>query len=102
MFRWYKAAVRCYVYLPDVFTPDAAAKEQSVWEDAFRKSRWFTRGWTLQELIAPAIVDFFSSEGHRLGNKLLLEAMIYDVTDIASTALRGDPLSNFSIEERMS
>jgi hypothetical protein len=72
------------------------------WELAFRQSRWFTRGWTLQELIAPTLVDFFSKGGERLGNKLSLEAMIHDITSITRSALRGDALSDFSIDERMS
>ena len=65
MFRWYRSAAKCYVYLTDVSTctPD----DESSWEAAFQASKWFTRGWTLQELIAPTIVEFFSIEGNRLG-----------------------------------
>ncbi|KAK9334343.1 heterokaryon incompatibility protein-domain-containing protein [Lipomyces starkeyi] len=63
MFRWYQRSRRCYVYLRDVSTNDED------WEDTFRRSRWFTRGWTLQELIAPSSVEFFSSDGQRLGYK---------------------------------
>ncbi|PQE03464.1 Tetratricopeptide-like helical domain protein [Rutstroemia sp. NJR-2017a BBW] len=102
MFRWYQNAARCYVYLSDVSKPDTGVDDQRVWEEAFRKSRWFTRGWTLQELIAPRLVDFFSSEGRRLGSKLSLESEIYEITGIANRALRGDKLSNFSIKERRS
>ncbi|KAH9207082.1 hypothetical protein DL95DRAFT_450501 [Leptodontidium sp. 2 PMI_412] len=76
--------------------------DQRAWEEAFMNSRLFTRGWTLQELIAPRLVDFFSSEGGRLGSKLSLESQIYEVTGIANKALRGDVLSNFSIKERRS
>src|ERR1700760_1117571 len=47
MFRWYRNSAKCYVYLADVSTKDWR------WKPAFRKSRWFSRGWTLQELIAP-------------------------------------------------
>src|SRR5438045_3918289 len=57
MFRWYKDASKCYVYLSDVSAGDG---EQITWESAFQESRWFTRGWTLQELIAPPSVEFFS------------------------------------------
>jgi hypothetical protein len=102
MFRWYQNAARCYVYLSDVSKPDTRADDQRAWEEAFRKSRWFTRGWTLQELIAPRMVDFFSSEGERLGSKLSLESVIHEITGIAHKALRGDALSNFSIKERRS
>jgi hypothetical protein len=101
MFRWYQKAARCYAYLTDVSTPDAEGHEQRVWEEAFRKSRWFTRGWTLQELIAPTLVEFFSLEGERLSNKLTLGPIVHEITGIACSALRGDALSNFSIDERM-
>ena len=71
-------------------------------ESAFRQSRWFTRGWTLQELIAPNVVEFFTSEGTKLGDKSSLEMIIHEVTGIAEEALRGDHLSSFSTEMRMS
>ncbi|CCD42629.1 hypothetical protein BofuT4_P074310.1 [Botrytis cinerea T4] len=102
MFRWYQNAARCYVYLSDVSKLDTGVDNQRAWEGAFSKSRWFTRGWTLQELIAPRLVDFFSSEGERLGSKLSLESRIYEVTGIANKALQGDALSSFSIKERRS
>lgn len=101
MFRWYQNAARCYVYLSDVSKP-AGADSENRWKDAFKTSRWFSRGWTLQELIAPKLVDFFSSEGERLGSKLLLESEIHKITGIVTNALRGDALSNFSIKERRS
>jgi len=97
MFRWYRDATKCYVYLSDVSTSSVRLD----WTSAFRKSRWFTRGWTLQELIAPATVEFFSQEGMLLGNKRSLENCINDVTGIPLDALRGSPLSNFSIPKRM-
>ena len=102
MFRWYQNAARCYVYLSDVSKPDTRADTQREWEEAFRDSRWFTRGWTLQELIAPKLVDFFSLENERLGSKLSLESKIHEITGIKKKALRGEALSNFSIKERRS
>ena len=104
MFRWYQRASKCYVYLSDVQVPDEAIEGQAfriTWEDAFRQSRWFTRGWTLQELLAPATVEFFSNSGRRLGCKLSLEQEVHEVTKIPLEALRGRPLSEFSVEERM-
>jgi hypothetical protein len=70
MFRWYQRATKCYVYLSDVHVADKVTDIQAFsrpWEDAFRRSRWFTRGWILQELLAPAIVEFFTANGKRLG-----------------------------------
>jgi hypothetical protein len=97
IFRWYRNADKCYVYLPDVSTAGGGTK----WEAAFRGSRWFTRGWTLQELIAPASVEFFSREGDLLGSKVLLEEAIHDVTGIVIEALRGGSLKDFTVEERL-
>jgi len=60
MFRWYQNAEMCYVYLSDVSsrTSDRNAKFSRRWKREFRKSKWFTRGWTLQELLAPRDVIF--------------------------------------------
>jgi Heterokaryon incompatibility protein (HET) len=102
MFRWYRNAAKCYVYLSDVSGHTSNAKfNQPSWEPAFRRSRWFTRGWTLQELIAPTSVEFFSKEGELLGNKRSLERHIHEITRIPIKALQRGPLSNFSITERM-
>ncbi len=59
MYQWYQNAARCYIYLADVSKLDSGVDDKMVWEEAFRKSRWFTQGWTLQELIAPRLVGFF-------------------------------------------
>jgi hypothetical protein len=104
MFRWYRDATKCYVYLSDVSRPrtDSADGSNEAWVSTFRKSEWFTRGWTLQELIAPASVDFFCKDRELLGDKVSLERHICEVTGIPASALRGSPLSNFSVAERMS
>lgn len=101
MFRWYQNAAKCYVYLSDVHTESDQAS-QVLWQDAFRGSRWFTRGWTLQELIAPPTVEFFSQEGKQLGDKKSLEQDIHEITGIPITTLQGRPLSHFTVDERMS
>ncbi|KAF2818319.1 TPR-like protein [Ophiobolus disseminans] len=104
MFRWYQRAARCYVYLTDVSVPEEVANPEAYrisWEQAFRHSRWFTRGWTLQELLAPASVEFFSHESKRLGSRISLEQEINEITKIPNRALRGQKLHEFSVEERM-
>lgn len=104
MFRWYKNAVKCYVYLSDISTrtPNTSnTLSNYTWESAFQSSRWFTRGWTLQELLAPALVEFFSQDGDRLGDKRTLERQISEATGIPVAALRGTPLSEFGVDERL-
>jgi hypothetical protein len=97
MFRWYQDSAKCYVYLDDV-SSDSLAKDGL----SFHKSKWFTRGWTLQELLAPKYVELFSREGHQLGSKLSCVQEIADITQIPTKALQGKALSLFSVEERMS
>jgi len=106
MFRWYQNAAKCYVYLSDVSTRGRKASDrfsEYTWESAFRSSRWFTRGWTLQELLAPGpdSVEFFSQERDRLGDKRTLEPQIHEITGIPITALRGTPLSQFDVDDRL-
>ena len=105
MFRWYHNAAKCYVYLSDVSidgSVESNPSSQQRWKPAFKKSRWFTRGWTLQELIAPTSVEFFSREGERLSDKISLAQEIHEITGISVQALQGNPLSRFSVMERMS
>ena len=76
MFRWYRDAAKCYVFLSDVPRADVDTTNQSQqlpWESALRTSRWFMRGWTLQELIALISVEFFSKDRKLLGDRESLE-----------------------------
>jgi Heterokaryon incompatibility protein (HET) len=84
MFQWYQESTKCYVYLPDV------TSSQRPWKEAFQHSRWFSRGWTLQELVAPRVVEFFTSDGMQLGSKLTLEVAIHKATGIGADVLRGE------------
>ncbi|KAH8800242.1 hypothetical protein F5884DRAFT_757854 [Xylogone sp. PMI_703] len=105
MFRWYQRAKKCYAYLSDVLVPAEVTDAQAFrtpWMEAFQQSRWFKRGWTLQELIAPPTVEFFSQNEKQLGDRISLEQEIHEITKIPIGALRGQRLSEFSPEERMS
>ena len=95
MFSWYSAATKCYVYLADVSIADPETSR------SFETSRWFTRGWTLQELLAPVSVEFFSAEGHPIGDKGSLVQKISKITGIPPEALSGKNLSEFEVSERM-
>ena len=104
MFKWYKNAVKCYVYLSDVSILEDKLENDSNLDvqSGFRTARWFTRGWTLQELLAPSSVEFFSTNYKRLGDKLSLERLIHEITGIPVEALQGYDLTTFSIDERVS
>ena len=60
MYRWYQRAAICYAYLADI-------EGEVITLHDLRRSRWFTRGWTLQELIAPREISFFSSTWRAFG-----------------------------------
>lgn len=98
MFRWYQDAAICYAYLADV----AKNLRLSTIEKKLRTSRWFTRGWTLQELIAPAEVVFYSMDWHQVGTKSELAACISDITRIDQMYLHGANVRQASIAQRMS
>ncbi len=106
MFQWYNRADKCYAYLSDVSVNESELNgndlfSQPTWKSAFLRSRWFTRGWTLQELLAPINLTFFSPEGHELGTRTSLVQDICQITGISAQALQGIPLSQFSVNERL-
>ncbi|KAK4444042.1 HET-domain-containing protein [Podospora aff. communis PSN243] len=96
MYRWYARSTICYVYLSDL--PAATSLEAGL-----SCCRWFTRGWTLQELIAPRDIDFYDQEWHRRGEKSLLLRDLSSITGIRESVLcHEEPLSAISVAERMS
>ena len=105
MFRWYRNATQCYIYLSDVSSPYSSTSDEfdpQLWELDFRKSKWFTRGWTLQELLAPYSVKFYSRERKQLGDKSSLRQQIHEITGIPKLALQGGLLSQFTVNQRLS
>ena len=99
MFRWYRSASICYAFLSDVPTGDNTQDPRS----AFYSSRWFQRGWTLQELLAQPIVRFYDWSWHYLGTKVELCEAIEEVAGIPSPSLLGiAELQTASVAQRMS
>ncbi|XPS72797.1 hypothetical protein M3J09_004958 [Ascochyta lentis] len=92
MYAWYREADSCYAYLSDVNE-----------KHRFYRSRWFRRGWTLQEMLAPADVLSFDASWTPIGFKSSLASTISRHTGIDKKALLdGTTLNTFSIAERMS
>ena len=105
MYRWYQGAAKCYVYLSDVTVGSSNGTEARFSRNmlqGFQNSRWFRRGWTLQELIAPRSVEFFDSNGERLGDKASLSQEIHEATRLPFEVLNGRVLEEFSVEVRLS
>ncbi|PVH83581.1 HET-domain-containing protein [Cadophora sp. DSE1049] len=96
MFKWYQDAGVCYVYLPDL-PADVPVVE------GLKACRWFTRGWTLQELIAPRDIRFYGRDWHWLGTKKDFAEQISTITGIRVPVLRLTKSPKiYSISTRMS
>lgn len=103
MFRYYHDAGECLIYLSDVpaIQEKVTTREQQL--TAIGASRWFTRGWTLQELIAPRLKSFFSQEWAPIDPSGSFEHVVGETTGIARQLLRNrNLLSIFCTAERLS
>ncbi|KAI6022046.1 hypothetical protein EDC04DRAFT_2900943 [Pisolithus marmoratus] len=95
MYRWYRNSQRCYVYLSDV---DESAfptvQDFSRFDGSNGWPEWFSRGWTLQELIAPKEVEFFNKNWVSIGTKQELTSTLQEITRIPVEVLQdGQALS---------
>ncbi|KAM0544087.1 hypothetical protein ACHAPJ_011969 [Fusarium lateritium] len=98
MFQWYKKASICYTYLSDVPKEDRSHPEPK-----FSSSRWFERGWTLQELLAPNKLRFYNQDWISIGTKADLVNEIQVVSGISRHYLLGwKDFRQASIAQRMS
>ncbi|KAI0481645.1 heterokaryon incompatibility protein-domain-containing protein [Xylaria cf. heliscus] len=96
MYRWYERSDVCYAYLSDL--PSHLPLTMSL-----RHSRWFTRGWTLQELIAPKTVYFFDSHWNKRGTKEDFIEELSKITKISKYVLGHEqPLSTATVAQKMS
>ncbi|KAI6082551.1 HET-domain-containing protein [Hypoxylon rubiginosum] len=131
MFAWYKQATICFVFLSDFTSfsedtleeivnlfdarepleegfykdPPPLTNQEITIRDKVKKSlgscRWFARGWTLQELIAPSCVQFFDRDWKCFGSKAQLASVLAWITGIDSSVLRGKPLDEILVGRRM-
>ncbi|RAK99543.1 HET-domain-containing protein [Aspergillus ibericus CBS 121593] len=132
MYQWYLRSSKCYVYLADVpadhpeVVPDEKVRKVSVggrstisvkgrssgnsdtvMDGPFSRCRWFTRGWTLPELIAPSDLAFYGSGWNFLGTKRSLSTLIYVITGIDQRVLQDitenkESLRSICVAQKMS
>jgi Heterokaryon incompatibility protein (HET) len=95
MFQWYENARICYVFLEDISVRRAT-------EQGMGGCRWFTRGWTLQELLASKKIQFFDRKWSYIGSTPELNAVITSYTDIPLEVLKKKNLSDWSVASKMS
>lgn len=102
MFKWYKNSRTCYVYLADI--PPASEANYQTRHTRFKKSEWWQRGWTLQELLAPRHLEFYDSSWTRFGARHELLKTVESISGIESKYLLGDrhEYRRASIATRMS
>jgi hypothetical protein len=108
MFLWYRDAAICFAFLEDVDVGHTTpASSLSGVPGAFGAmglghSRWFTRGWTLQELIAPRNLEFYNKHWTKIGEKSSLAEPLHNITGVDEFVLKGGPLEQVSVGRRMS
>lgn len=104
MYNWYRGSEVCYAYLSDI--PDSPEDREDgpyIPNHQFRDSKWFSRGWTLQELIAPKRLVFYSSRWTKIGDRSGLALDISAVTGIEMRLLQGiADIHTVSIAKKMS
>lgn len=124
MFRWYKKSEECWVFLPDVhdLTPSTDTKlfgdvqKANLWQmvqdpsllqsvpvTEFVSSEWFTRAWTLQELLAPPQVFFFNTKFKCIGFRESIKSLITEASNIPEKYISLPTASIFEacVAERM-
>ncbi|KAK7455243.1 hypothetical protein VKT23_011115 [Stygiomarasmius scandens] len=100
MYQYYFDARVCYVYLSDAV--GQFQEDPKDVKSGFRHSRWFTRGWTLQELLAPTYVVFLGRDWTEIGTKWSLRDAISAITFIPISVLENGDIDEFSVAQKMS
>lgn len=123
MFRWYENAEICYAYLSDIVASCPSIEDIDLpfhrykwfdiapggddgagfWIKSFARCKWFTRGWTLQELLAPRKLNFYGQAWNYLGSKSNLNDLLAKITNVYKPVLTGNlDLWSVSAARRMS
>ncbi|KAK7462475.1 hypothetical protein VKT23_008077 [Stygiomarasmius scandens] len=98
MYQYYEGSHVCIAYLSDVSSREDPRDLRS----CFRDSKWFKRGWTLQELLAPSYVVLLDEDWTEVGTRWSLRDVISVITSIPVRVFEGDDIHDFSIAQRMS
>ena len=89
MYRWYENSGICYAYLHDVPRSSfPTARNDERYPKSNGWPEWFSRGWTLQEMIAPRNIQFFNKDWHPIGDKRTLSPILEDITQVPQHILK--------------
>ncbi|KAK1831524.1 heterokaryon incompatibility protein-domain-containing protein [Podospora conica] len=104
MFSWYRSSTICYAYLDDITSTSSTKKVPRRNSDSSGSESgvWYSRGWTLQELIAPLHVDFYNYFWRRIGSKWGLRREIMAFTGIGEADLIVFDPTRSSIAQKLS
>jgi hypothetical protein len=105
MYRWYRNSTSCCIYLADVsYQPEKyyLPATRLKFAQAVKNSRWLTRGWTLQELLAPRNRFFYSMNWEAVGFDILVIRPISEETGISLEAFYDFKPERWSIAQKMS
>lgn len=102
MFAWYRGSIACYAYLSDV--APAATYDSDPYDRPLRESNWFTRGWTLQELLAPVHLTFYDKNWQSIGTRSQRSRIVQEITGIGAYYLseQSDPVTEAKVAEKFS
>ncbi|KAH9888775.1 heterokaryon incompatibility protein-domain-containing protein [Cubamyces lactineus] len=103
MYQWYRKADVCYAYLADVHDDSSPYRPSERLRQKILSTRWHTRGWTLQELIAPENVLFLTQTWRVIDSKLGLATLLEQATGVSTAVLTGEAaVESVSVACRMS
>ena len=94
MYQWYHNAQECLIYLSDV--------EEGNDAESIQDSAWFTRGWTVQELLAPRLATFYDKHWTELGTRIDLLFDVVVAARIDTASLEEGLWSERSVARKMS
>ncbi|EHK18897.1 uncharacterized protein TRIVIDRAFT_119408, partial [Trichoderma virens Gv29-8] len=103
MFKWYRNSSIAYAFLEDYPSPKVEKSALNTTYVGFGRSRWFTRGWTLQELIAPQRLEFYNKSWEKIAEKAAVAKQLAVITGVDAFVLDGSgPLQQVSVGRRLS
>jgi heterokaryon incompatibility protein (HET) len=101
MFSWYQSASVCFAYMHEVSNNNQRLKWTEDNAVVRKTPEWFTRGWTLQELLAPKKLLLSDQDWNCIGDRENCAQVITKFTGIPLSALCGKDIQSYSYADRL-